>query len=46
MDLDIALQQDKPIAMEENANKAKIEKWERSNRMSVMIMKWSIPKAF
>jgi len=46
MDLDIALRQDKPIATEKNANKAKIEKWERSNRMSVMIMKCSIPEAF
>jgi len=31
MDLYIALRQDKPIAIEENANEAKIEKWERSN---------------
>jgi len=44
--LDIALRQEKPITTEENANKAKIEKWEQSNRMSVMIMKRSIPKAF
>ena len=42
MDLDIAIRQDKPIATKENANEAKIEKWERSNRMSVMIMKRSI----
>jgi len=46
MDLDIAIRQDKLIATEENANEAKIEKWERSNRMSVMIMKRSIPEAF
>jgi len=46
MDLDIAIRQDKPIATEENANEAKIEKWERSNRMSVMIMKCSTPEAF
>jgi len=45
MDLDIAIRQDKLIATEENANEAKIEKWERSNRMSVMIMKRSIPEA-
>ena len=44
MDLDIALREDKPIATTENANEAKIEKWERSNRMSVMIMKRSIPE--
>jgi len=46
MDLDIAIRQDKPIATEENSNEAKIEKLERSNRMSVMIMKRSIPEAF
>jgi len=46
MDLDIALRQDKLIATEENDNKAKIEKWEGSNRMSVMIIKRSIPEAF
>jgi len=46
MDLDIALRQDKPIAIEENGNDAKIEKWERSNRMSVMIMKCYILETF
>jgi len=46
LDLDIALCQDKSIATEENANEAKIEKWEQSNRMSVMIMKHFILKAF
>jgi len=34
------------IAAEENANEAKIEKWERSNRMSVMIIKRYILEAF
>ena len=46
MDLDIALRQDKPIATEENANEAKIEKWELSYRMNVMIIKRSISEAF
>jgi len=46
MDMDIAPPQDKHIATEENANEAKIEKWERSNPMSVMIMNRSIPEVF
>jgi len=46
MDLDIALRQDKPIATEDNANEAKIEKWEQSNQKSVMIKKRSILEAF
>jgi len=46
MDLDIVLRHDKPIATEENANETKIEKWERFNRMSAMIMKRSVLEAF
>ena len=43
MDLDIALREEKPTSTPENLNEVKIEKWERSNRMSIMIMKRSIP---
>ncbi|XP_057734771.1 uncharacterized protein LOC130950272 [Arachis stenosperma] len=46
MDLDIALREEKPTFTPENLNEVKIEKWERSNRMSVMIMKRSISEAF
>ncbi|XP_015956627.2 uncharacterized protein LOC107480946 [Arachis duranensis] len=46
MDLDTALREEKPTSNPENLNEVKIEKWERSNRMSIMIMKRSIPEAF
>ena len=46
MDLDIALREEKLTSIPENLNEVKIEKWERSNRMSIMIMKRSIPEAF
>ena len=46
MDLDLALRSDRPIATTENSNEVKIEKWDRSNRMCLMIMKRSIPEAF
>ncbi|XP_057755600.1 uncharacterized protein LOC130974762 [Arachis stenosperma] len=46
MDLDIALREEKPTSTPENLNEVKIEKWERSNRMSIMIMKHSIHKVF
>ncbi|XP_022842051.1 uncharacterized protein LOC111365747 [Olea europaea var. sylvestris] len=46
MDLDLALRSDRPASTPENPNEGKIEKWDRSNRMCLMIMKHSIPKAF
>ncbi|XP_061368868.1 uncharacterized protein LOC133311781, partial [Gastrolobium bilobum] len=46
MDLDNALRTEKPTSTQENPNTDKIEKWERSNRMCLMIMKRSIPEAF
>ncbi|XP_057733073.1 uncharacterized protein LOC130948372 [Arachis stenosperma] len=45
MDLDTALREEKPTSTPENLNEVKIEKWE-INRMSIMIMKRSIPEAF
>ena len=48
IDLDYALREDRPADLT-GANTAKqraaMKKWERSNRMSLMIMKHSIPKA-
>ena len=46
IDLDIAFREEKPTFTLENLNEVKIEKWERSNRMSIMIMKCSIPETF
>lgn len=46
MDSDDALRIERPTATIENLNADKIEKWDRSNRMSLMIMKCSIPEAF
>ncbi|KAL1330189.1 hypothetical protein AAHE18_12G092900 [Arachis hypogaea] len=46
MDLDIALREEKPTSTPENLNKVKIEMWERSNRMSIMIIKRSISETF
>ena len=46
LDLDLALRMERPTSTPENPNEAKIEKWDRSNRMSLMIMKRSIPEAF
>lgn len=46
MDLDLALRSDQPTATTDNPNEVKIEKWDRSNRMCLMIMKRSIPEAF
>ncbi|KAL8143523.1 hypothetical protein V2J09_016555 [Rumex salicifolius] len=46
MDLDLALRTERPILVEDNSNEAKVERWDRSNRMSLMIMKRSIPEAF
>ncbi|RVX02333.1 hypothetical protein CK203_028423 [Vitis vinifera] len=48
MNLDYALREDRPSDLT-SASTAKqrssMEKWERSNRMSLMIMKHSIPEA-
>ncbi|KAL1367935.1 hypothetical protein AAHE18_02G084700 [Arachis hypogaea] len=46
MDLDIVLREEKSTSTSKNLNEVKIEKWERSNRMSIMIMKCSILEAF
>ncbi|XP_024020481.1 uncharacterized protein LOC112091335 [Morus notabilis] len=46
MDLDLVLRTERPTAITENPNTDKIEKWDRSNCMSLMIMKRSIPEAF
>ncbi|XP_058761088.1 uncharacterized protein LOC131634436 [Vicia villosa] len=44
MDLDLSLREERPIATDENPNEAKIEKWDRSNRMCLMMIKRSIPE--
>ena len=49
MDLDLALRvnQPDPLTHESTSDqKREMEKWERSNRMSLMIMKHTIPEAF
>ncbi|KAF8412034.1 hypothetical protein HHK36_004594 [Tetracentron sinense] len=46
MDLDLALWSDQHTATPENPNEVKIEKWDRSNRMCLMIMKRSILETF
>ncbi|KAJ9556201.1 hypothetical protein OSB04_010815 [Centaurea solstitialis] len=46
MDLDHALRMERLISTTENPNTDKIEKWDRSNRMCLMIMKRSIPSTF
>ncbi|XP_028189394.1 uncharacterized protein LOC114375743 [Glycine soja] len=46
MDLDLALRMERPISTLETSNVVKIEKWDQSNRMCLMIMKRSIPEAF
>ena len=48
MDLDYALREDRPADLTSASTaeqRAVMEKWERSNRMSQMIMKHSIPEA-
>ncbi|CAN0847253.1 hypothetical protein LINGRAHAP2_LOCUS4878 [Linum grandiflorum] len=46
MDLDLALREKRLVSTPDNLNEVKIEKWDRSNRMSMMIMKRSILEAF
>ena len=46
MELDLALRMECPTSTPENLNEANIEKWEQSNRLSLMLMKRSIPEAF
>ena len=46
MDLDLALRTERSTPTADNSNEAKIEKWDRSNRMCLMITKRSIPEAF
>ncbi|XP_022847675.1 uncharacterized protein LOC111370221 [Olea europaea var. sylvestris] len=46
MDLDLALRSNRPISTLENPNESKIDRWDRSDRMCLMIMKRSIPEAF
>ncbi|CAH1454433.1 unnamed protein product [Lactuca virosa] len=48
MDLDLALRIGQPIltAISSVENKRDAEKWDRSNRMSLMIIKRGVPKAF
>ena len=49
MDLNLALTVDSPLPLtDENTpdNKKEMERWERSNRMCIMIMKKAIPEAF
>ncbi|XP_074304695.1 uncharacterized protein LOC141639478 [Silene latifolia] len=49
MDLDLALRDERPAALTATSTsdaKRDMEKWERSNRMSLMIMKRAIPESF
>ncbi|XP_074305746.1 uncharacterized protein LOC141640966 [Silene latifolia] len=49
MDLDLALRDERPTALTATSTsdaKRDMEKWERSNRMSLMIMKRAIPESF
>ncbi|XP_014633291.1 uncharacterized protein LOC114406614 [Glycine soja] len=46
MDLDLALRMERPTSTSKASNEVKIEKWDRSNLMCIMIMKRSIPEAF
>ncbi|KAL0289164.1 UNVERIFIED_CONTAM: hypothetical protein Sangu_2626100 [Sesamum angustifolium] len=49
MDLDLALRDDSPPTLTDKSTskqKREKERWEKSNRMCVLIMKKSIPKAF
>ena len=47
MDLDLALRKEQPAALTDESFDMDVknyEQWERSNRMSLMIMKHSIPE--
>ncbi|XP_074321767.1 uncharacterized protein LOC141658944 [Silene latifolia] len=49
MDLDLALRDERPATLTATSTsdaKRDMEKWERSNRMSLMIMKRAIPESF
>ena len=49
MDLDLALRTDSPPPLTDKSTsdqKREMEKWERSNRMCIMITKEAIPEAF
>ncbi|CAH9097777.1 unnamed protein product [Cuscuta europaea] len=49
MDLDLALRTEKPATLKDTSTldeKREMERWERSNRMSLMIMKHTIPESF
>ncbi|XP_073136894.1 uncharacterized protein [Henckelia pumila] len=49
MDLDLAIRTKQPAALTDSSSselRARYEKWERSNRMSLMIIKRGIPEAF
>ncbi|XP_061338030.1 uncharacterized protein LOC133284910 [Gastrolobium bilobum] len=46
MDIDNVLRTEKLTSTQENPNTDKIEKWERSNRMCLMIMKRCVPETF
>ena len=49
MDIDLALREEQPTPLSENSSnndKKNMERWDRSNRMSLMIMKRSIPETF
>jgi hypothetical protein len=49
MDLDLALRVERPSALADESSsddKRDLEKWDRSNRMSLMIMKRAIPETF
>ena len=49
MDLDLTLREDQPASLTENSTHDDMrlyEKWDRSNRMSLMIIKHGIPEAF
>ena len=42
--MDLSLREERPVATPENLNEAKLDKWDRSNRMCLMIIKRSIPE--
>ncbi|XP_020225300.1 uncharacterized protein LOC109807187 [Cajanus cajan] len=46
MDLGLALRAEKPTPTLETLDEDKVEKWERSNRMCLMIMKRSVQEVF